>query len=70
VYKCCGTVSTCDSNFNLIFPCNYVSDLQFPNLTIIPTSKIYLLHVNIGARGSVVVKTLCYKLEGHRFETR
>jgi hypothetical protein len=25
---------------------------------------------NIGARGSVVVKALCYKPEGHGFDTR
>jgi hypothetical protein len=31
---------------------------------------IYLLIVYLGARGSVVVKALCYKPEGRGFDTR
>jgi hypothetical protein len=30
--------------------------------------KVYIVH--LGARGSVVVKTLCYKPEGRGFEAR
>jgi hypothetical protein len=29
-----------------------------------------LVFINVGARGSIVVKALCYKPEGRGFETR
>jgi hypothetical protein len=32
--------------------------------------EIYSLHIRSRARGSVVVKALCYKLEGRGFDTR
>jgi hypothetical protein len=34
------------------------------------TSYIYLKYISGGARGSIVFKALCYKPEGHGFETR
>jgi hypothetical protein len=40
----------------------------FKNLDILPFYSQYIF--SSGARGSVVVKALCYKLEGRGFETR
>jgi hypothetical protein len=39
--------------------------------TCVDINYFYYLHVkNSGARGSIVVKALCYKPEGRGFETR
>jgi hypothetical protein len=39
--------------------------------TSVPIETLYLLvRLHIGARGSVVVKALCYKLEGRGFDSR
>jgi hypothetical protein len=42
--------------------------LQAP--TALSSGKFAWYALGKGARGSVVLKALCYKLEGRRFETR
>jgi hypothetical protein len=64
-YYCCHVVST------------RASHIGGPRLKSVPADSSHFFHVlwnslltNHGARGSVVVKALCYKPEGRGFETR
>jgi hypothetical protein len=53
----------------LIFQsCNPIWDLN--RCFSLPSTKFNFLGLNLGARGSVVVKALCYQPEGRWFNTR
>jgi hypothetical protein len=53
----------------LYFPWNSV-EFCLSSVILLVMSHLNDLHANKGVRGSVVVKALCYMLEGRGFETQ